>query len=110
MKAALRTINDHGAEYTALMFACPGCAEQDHNDGIHILPVNTTAKSPAWEWDGDLEAPTISPSILSHGSGDGVCHSFLKAGVFEFLGDSTHSMAGQNVPMPDLPAWYIEPQ
>lgn len=111
MRAALRTVDDHGTVYQALAFVCPGCAETGQS-GLHMLPVNTTLHSPSWEFDGDLESPTLSPSIRSStgpfsdtGAPLGVCHSFLKAGVFEFLDDCTHSLKGQHVPMPDLPDW-----
>ncbi len=115
MKAALRTVEDHGVRYSALMFVCPGCAEpytlpsgESYTpSGIHMLPVNSSDKSPSWAWDGDIEAPTVSPSILTRWN-DRVCHSFLRAGVFEFLDDCTHSLAGQSVPMVDLPGWVVE--
>lgn len=108
MKAMVRSINDHGVHYKALMFVCPGCAADDTNStGLHMLPVNSTEKSPAWDWDGNLEAPTLSPSVLTHGHTGKICHSFLKAGVFQFLTDSTHPFAGQSIPMPDLPDWVI---
>jgi len=81
-----------------------------------MLPVNSDWKKPAWTWDGNLEAPTVSPSILSsigpygdQGKPLGVCHSFLKAGVFEFLDDCTHPLKGQHVPMVDLPDWFVPP-
>lgn len=108
MKTALRHIDDHGTLYDALMFICPGCIEMyPGSTGLHILPVNTAEHSPQWDWDGNLEAPTLSPSILTkHGeNSSGICHSFLKAGVFEFLSDCTHSLANQHVPIPDLPEW-----
>ena len=120
MKCSLRTVDDHGVVYQALMFVCPGCATPyPHLDGtlhtpsgLHMLPVNSPQKSPSWGWDGNLEAPTLSPSILTkiHPYDEmsrplGVCHSFLVAGVFQFLGDSTHEFAGQQVPLPDLPQW-----
>lgn len=74
-----------------------------------MLPVNApNIGKPAWDFDGNLDAPTLSPSILTRskiGDKDVVCHSFLKAGVFAFLGDCTHSLANQHVPMPDLPDW-----
>ena len=105
MKARLQHVNDHGIEYDVLVFCCPGCAENDGNDGFHMIPVNTSVHSPSWDWDGNLEAPTLSPSILTRGVGRAVCHSFLKAGVFQFLTDSTHSLAGRNVEMPTLPVW-----
>lgn len=110
MKATIRTIQhgDDESTYSALMFTCPGCAEMHGNDGIHILPVNTTLVQPSWDWDGDLEFPTISPSILTGKGGPQRCHSFLRNGNFQFLSDSTHSLAGRTVEMPDLPDWAKE--
>lgn len=119
IRASLRTVVDHGLTYTALMFVCPGCASpytlgdgtEVTPSGLHMLPVNSQEKSPSWGWDGDLDAPTLSPSILTHGGTRGVderpfvCHSFLRGGVFEFLGDSTHPLAGTSVPLPPLPVW-----
>lgn len=67
-----------------------------------------------WTWDGDLEQPTITPSILTHEAlkADGTvhrprCHSFVTAGVWDYLSDSTHHLAGQRVLMreADLPDW-----
>lgn len=107
MKSMIRSIDDHGVKYKALMFVCPGCADQDDSTGLHMLPINTDKKAPSWYWDGNLEAPTLSPSILTGKRTGKICHSFLKNGVFEFLKDSTHSLSGQHVPMPDLPDWVI---
>jgi hypothetical protein len=105
----LRSIDDHGVKYQALMFLCPGCAaENDMGSGLHMLPVNTTNKSPSWDWDGNLEAPTLNPSILSGRGTDKICHSFLKCGVFQFLTDSTHPLTGQHIPIPDLPDWVVK--
>jgi hypothetical protein len=104
----VRTVDDHGTRYEALMFVCPGCIDMHPNSsGLHMLPVNSTVKSPAWTWDGNLEAPTLSPSILTGRGSDKICHSFLNAGVFQFLGDCNHALANQYVPMPDLPDWII---
>jgi hypothetical protein len=66
-----------------------------------------------WSWDDDATAPTISPSILSRGvdfetGAPNVCHSFVKAGQWEFLADSTHALAGTTVPMEPLPAWFTD--
>lgn len=108
MKAQLRTVDDHGTSYPCLAFCCPGCAEMHSNSGLHMLPVNTTEKTPAWTWDGNLEAPTLNPSILTEsGNHEGPtrCHSYLRAGVFEYLDDCTHSLRNQHVPMLDLPEW-----
>ena len=75
---------------------CPGC------DGIHVL--HRVNVSEGWTWDGNVEAPTISPSVLVSGGGEGiVCHTFIKAGQIEFLGDCTHALKGRTVPIPDWP-------
>ena len=114
MKAKLVPVDDHGVKYNSLMFVCPGCKSRGPKgyDAIHMLPVNAPEiEKPSWDWDGNLDAPTLSPSILTRGGSGGssaVCHSFLKAGVFEFLTDCTHDLAGKKVPIPDLPDWAVK--
>jgi hypothetical protein len=118
VKALLRRVKDGDLQYEALMFWCPGCerpGEDGPVGGLHMLPVSgDCGTKPRWDFDGDLEAPTLSPSILTNyrtwdgtDPEDNVCHSFLRAGVFEFLGDCTHALAGQHVPMPNLPEWVL---
>lgn len=107
MKSMLRKVNDHGKQYECLAFICPGCIEGVGGTGLHLLPVNTTEKSPSWNWNGNLEKPTLNPSILTGKGTRNVCHSFLHDGQFQFLEDCTHPLAGQTVPMPDLPAWVV---
>lgn len=78
---------------------CPGC------DDLHEIRIGE------WSWDGSLEAPAVSPSILVTMEVPSLpalarrCHSFLRAGVWEFLSDSTHALAGQSVPMVPMPDW-----
>lgn len=95
-------------------FWCPGC------DEAHMV----TVESPVgWDWNGDLERPTFSPSVKVTGvKWDAespfcrpqhhvevgqmtVCHSFVTDGRIQFLTDSTHELAGQTV---DLPDWRSE--
>lgn len=100
------------AEGNRVHFWCPGC---DHVHGI-------TYGDPAncWTWNGDLERPTFSPSVLvtgvqwdpsegfhkpNHNVAPGAptaCHSFVTDGRIQFLTDCTHALAGQTV---DLPEW-----
>lgn len=115
MKTQIRTVNDHGIIYSALIFVCPGCvagaqANGIDSEGIHMLPVNAPPElqKPSWSWNGNEELPTLSPSILTRGGSggnDAVCHCFLKDGVFQFLDDCTHPLVGQTIPIPDLPEW-----
>lgn len=102
---------------TTCEFMCPGCGQR------HVLPIGKGI-SPSWFFTGDVERPTLSPSIAARGilgvfdyAGDWtgewqidaagstipfVCHSFVRDGRIEFLGDCSHSMAGKTV---DLPQW-----
>lgn len=107
-KAMIRHVDDHGSKYDALAFVCPGCVEMVGGSGLHLLPVNSATHSPSWGWDGNLYLPTVTPSILTGKDTDKVCHSFLTAGVFQFLGDCNHSLANKNTLMVDLPEWFIK--
>lgn len=90
---------------------CPGCQE------MHPLP-------DSWAFDGNLESPTFTPSFKQEGvqrvfingkwtgawkrDAEGktipfICHYILTGGVLNFCSDSTHSLAGQSLPLPDLP-------
>lgn len=107
--AMIRNVQDGGIEYKALMIVCPGCQE-DGGTGLHMLPIapSKTAK-PQWNFIGSIEAPTLDPSILTRRGSDNpfVCHSYLRNGIWEFLSDCTHSLAGKHVPAPELPDWVI---
>ena len=118
-KVMLRDVVDGDLRYQCLMFVCPGCIAMfgDPDTGLHMLTVNTEISKPSWSFDGNLDWPTVSPSILTwkgpppvEGEPDtrGRCHSMLEKGEFRYLGDSTHSLAGQTVPMPDLPDWVLD--
>jgi hypothetical protein len=77
---------------------CPAC-----DDAVRI--------DSSWGWNGDLERPTFTPSLLTRmtiAGVENVCHSFVTDGVWNFLGDCTHDKAGQFVPMVDLPAWLAK--
>lgn len=101
-------------------FWCPGCNQ------AHPIP---TQGANAWGFNGNDAAPTFTPSILvrqghyvSGHDGEqcycnwdrkdqeefadlkcGICHSFVTDGQIKFLGDCTHQLAGQTVPLPAFP-------
>lgn len=99
-----------GRSGARLYLWCPACED------LHAVEVQDPAKK--WEWDGNLEAPTISPSILVSYPGvrgnhvvkstDSRCHSYLKQGRWEFLSDCTHALAGQTADMVPLPDWIVK--
>ncbi len=77
-------------------FYCAGCGQ------LHAPEVTGPR---AWQWNGSLDKPTLTPSILARfGSRKNpqVCHSYVTDGVMQFLGDCTHELAGQAVAMADI--------
>lgn len=94
---------------------CPGCVTTPDTDGMmglhSVTTVDPDGNHPAveWTWNGSLTRPTFGPSILVHqGKLQPRCHSFVVDGRWQFLPDSTHSLAGQTVGMLDLPAWVVD--
>lgn len=83
-------------------FHCPGCGD------FHRITVKSEVAN-GWDFNGDLNSPTFSPSILQRTEWTNrpdrpsvVCHSFVRNGRIEFLGDCTHKLAGQTVEMFDI--------
>lgn len=82
-----------------LLIRCPGCGFD------HQLIV---AGDRAWEWNGRLDLPTFSPSLFSNPPGEyhnpavPICHSHIRDGRIQFLGDCTHALAGQTVDLPEI--------
>lgn len=107
---------------------CQGCEE------THTVRTDGAGRA-NWSFDGNLAAPTFSPSVLvtsghymaehppgercwcdynrEHpGDEDGFhcfrCHTFVVGGMVQFLADCSHALAGQTLPLPDLPAHLID--
>jgi hypothetical protein len=95
-------------------FKCPGCGD------THVVPVPPHPR--AWTFNGSIDKPTLSPSILvrsghhaphwkpgdncwcgkDYGFSCYVCHSFVRDGRIEFCADSTHALAGKTVDLADI--------
>lgn len=73
--------------------ACPGCGS-DHEIDLGM-----------WEWDGGTERPSFHPNLqFVARDNDGVvlrCHARIVDGVWHYLPDSTHGLAGQSVAVPE---------
>lgn len=111
-----------GLEGDMLAFRCPGCQE------YHVVSVTAGR----WSWNGDVDHPTFSPSILVQSGhyaegkqgkiGSGCwcdynarhpshpspfrcrqCHCFVYDGQIRYLADCSHELAGQAVDLPDWP-------
>lgn len=103
MKAKPVTHQD-GSPY-GICFDCPGCGDS------HGVPTGTSHN--AWGFNGDMDRPTLTPSILVRWKAsdpsdpdavaqESVCHSFVTDGRIAFCSDSTHALAGQTVDLPDV--------
>lgn len=80
-----------------LSFRCPGCEDE------HAISVEGPG---AWKWNGSMDKPTFYPSVKVTWGGEAMgrfcCHSWVKDGQIQFLGDCTHKLRGQTVDLPDL--------
>ena len=98
MSAVVRVTEDAG-QVQGIGWFCPACREP------HSVPL------PRWQWNGDMERPTISPSVLHFNTypegGRRVtrCHYFVRDGRIEFCADSPHALAGQTVDMLAVEEW-----
>ena len=97
-----------------LLWHCPGCGcphvikHTSSNDGY-----------PVWGWNGNVDKPTFTPSVLVSWRVPSknpdelddptkdvskICHSYVVDGDMVFLTDCTHALAGQTVKIPDWPS------
>lgn len=58
------------------------------------------------DYPNDMTLTTNTPHTKDPAWGN--CHSFLRDGVWDFLSDSAHALAGQQVPMIPIPDWAEE--
>ena len=82
-------------------FKCPGCGSH------HFVNTNKKCGQATWEFNGDVNNPTVSPSLLvrwTYGpeKAQYVCHSFITNGKIQFLGDCTHKLKNQTVEIPEI--------
>jgi hypothetical protein len=80
-----------------VVFFCPGC-KCEHG----VWTSKAASNGARWTWNEDMVKPTFSPSLLItfETTPKQVCHSFVRDGHIQFLGDSTHALAGQTVALP----------
>lgn len=113
----IKRYTDAGGRPIGWSHWCPGC-RQSHQFNVEVptkaYPEYGIAGGAQWNFDGNLEHPTFSPSMHIQAGGftrpDGsqvtrrtLCHYFLAAGDIRFLGDCAHELKGQVVPLPEIP-------
>ena len=99
-----------GDELIGYLVRCPGCEGFGHHMvGFHHMRIKLHPDHDAWQYDGNPDTPTFSPSLLSSSRWwieeeqrwiDYRCHFYLEGGTIRYLSDSTHELAGQKVPLP----------
>jgi hypothetical protein len=76
------------------VFECPACK---YGHPFHV----GVPGSPSWEFNGSLDKPTFSPSLLvNQHDPSRLCHSFVRDGNIQFLADSWHKRS-DTVPLPE---------
>lgn len=77
----------------------------------HIIPtIKSEWATIIWEFNGDLEKPTFTPSVrisyeepdeLNGPRKDRCCHFFITNGMIQYLSDCTHEYAGKTIELKD---------
>lgn len=104
-------------ENKVVVIYCPGCKDR------HYINIDPTRAQATWGFNGSLENPTFTPSLLVR-TGKYVnpdykrdipaedwvwferssirCHSFITDGNINYLADCTHELKGQTIELPDV--------
>lgn len=66
-------------EIAGMIYVCPcGCGREGYLRFRGAPRPPEEADRPSWEWDGNREAPTLSPSVLHRDH----WHGYLRAGMW----------------------------
>lgn len=101
MRTKARLLSGPDGKPQSVAFFCSGCGDN------HVVPftdVPVTKEHPlppgVWFFNGNLDKPTISPSIRIIGGVTGtLCHVVVTDGILNFCADSPHKYAGQSIGM-----------
>ena len=88
-------MSDGGKGY---VFFCPGCRYYHH---FQVVP-GSDASKPIWTWNGDMEKPTFTPSLLVNGSTEQRCHLFVTNGQILYLGDCWHELKNTTIDLQEI--------
>lgn len=92
-------------------YRCQGC---EHLHSVCVQTGSAYGAGPVWGWNGSLELPTFTPSVLfwlDHNADEDEeerkyvdkarCHTFITNGRVQFLSDYGHALAGQTLDVPE---------
>jgi hypothetical protein len=98
---------DENGVIVGYVFYCPGCK---HTHIFYTKSWETkNGPTPAWEFNGNMVAPTFTPSLLNTcekhpDPKQRRCHLNLTNGKLIFHGDSVHDLKGQTVDLQERPS------
>ena len=106
--AKVKRATNQAGDLVGYTLNCPGC-ESHHVIYVGEWTNRHGKKQTGWSFNGDVDSPTFNPSLLVYegrhpdGSlGHPRCHSFIRNGQIQFLGDCGHDKASQTVDLPDV--------
>lgn len=113
LRPVVQSDQGHAPSHADFIFWCPGC-----KCGHGVWTTKTNTQSAVWSFNGNLERPTFSPSILITYTRDITdderarilggeklhipqmrCHLFVVDGQLQYCPDCTHELAGRTVAM-----------
>lgn len=82
----------------SIYFHCPGC------NTLHPYRIKGDAIGPIWGYNGSVDKPTFTPSLLVNSSRpESRCHLFVTDGRIQYLGDCFHELKNTTIDMVDIP-------
>lgn len=76
---------------------CPGCNTH------HAFTVKHPGPFRPWTWNGSVEKPSFSPSMLVNQHDPKTrCHSWVTEGKIQFLSDCHHNLKNTSVELPEI--------
>ena len=95
---------EHEGKVARYLFWCPGCKQ------MHPYSVADAPPYQNWTFNGDLDKPTFTPSLLCNGHDAALrCHLFVTSGKIAYCGDCFHELKGQTVDMVEVDPETWEP-
>lgn len=95
----IKPLYENGTLYRYVFF-CPGCETE------HYFWTNGNG----WTFNGDLDNPTVQPSILTKTGPNGMkrCHCWITDGKIRFFDDCDHELKGQTLELRnDSTSWGL---
>lgn len=94
--------------YMTVAFWCPGCrTEHPYRvvaPGFTEADVRATHPNGCWAWNGSMEKPSFTPSLMCNPNREDQCHLYVTDGKLLYCGDCHHDLRGQIMDMVPIPS------